>query len=1613
MKRALSFVCASLLALTLFTAALPAQVALAAGSDGAVTYRALSIGNAAYEGAELEAPEYDAAHMQALFAQMSFDGVTIAPDNNKWEKNLTKSGIKKAIAAAFAGADANDVSYFYYSGHGSVANGQAQLVGTDLAFLSVSELKGALDAIPGRKVVLLDSCFSGGFVDENKKKAGTDQAALTGKALKQALGDSQALKDLAEQSTWNGGELSDTSLFASALRRARPTAGRTQQELFQTSVSNAFDGKQTLAGSGYTVVSAASAFQYSYEFPFSALFGPLFTMDGVDLAERSSAYSGEFTGMLIAGVGKVTFHTTYGEAGLLADYNGDNKITADELTYYCKGAVAGSTVQVQAADGDEVLFQHAAASVNGPRVSLGGGDIPAAVTTGASSTAVTVAVDVPANAKNATLYICRRDPTTLASAEEFIDNDLLVRKLPITGTGSASVVWDGKDAKGKAVLDGTYALLLGCDAGLVNDDDPPVFAPGATLIFKRGVTVAGTSLAFTNGVATGKATAVTYQTADSFYLTPTLSGAMTISVNGDTNGDGKLDVPAYLELTDEDGNVLYATALAAEPDMIPDGTVSSGLLCEIFLPCVVRKDKTYRLDVSLSDAKSAAKNITFTARLTTPVSTGSTISFDKGTAYNARVLQPDADGEYVVMSSGSADTAAVLVDGNQTSYLAESDNYVDQNYLLRAQLQAGKSYLLVTAGDQKSAYTCTMVSAGDAKVNTSNLSKLSAGSSGGFDKDPLTNTKGAPTLYKIVVGSKPEKWTFETTASLESETYPELDKDNDPFAMVIGTDYRLVGQSDDYDDGFSMDDLEDWDGTSDPEDLLQGSQESRFSVILEAGKTYVLVVRNAQAKGYGFAFHAERSVLSTVTVPEPLTAHTMTSSAQLDGYGNVLTWGIGIMGELGNGAILAMSEQPTPVYMPDNDKATALWAGEDCYVARYSSGYYWWGVQDSSESGYAQAPTKLNCLDGKTIRQIVASMVARPLVLTMTGEVYQLDLAEDTLTSVKLPSGVHSAREIGIIEGMEEEATCYALANNGVLYTWDDGEDYDSGDYLAAKPKKVSLSGTVAHISAGAAHVVALTDTGKLYAWGYGEQGQLGNGSTSNASKPTTMGLPSGAGTVRAIVAQGYETMVLAQGGVYVCGDNSVGQLGLGHSKKVKSLTKVEYYDDHHLNVVDMGATGYAVFARDDHNRVYGYGSTGDYQLGVPAAEAPDDLALLFTLRGSVAQPSTALAAVYTTAGRVSLSQSSVTVTLAEGSATCYLVPAPAYRDATYQIDGKNCRDGAGKYFELKNPGDTVSATITVHCNGQNKAYTVKIVRSKSANTAFKSLGLSAGAKVSPALSGSKTAYTITVPETEALTIQPVLAGYGATYTYDGVANGKASYGVAEPAVGKSLTDKVVVTAQSGAKRTYTLTIKRAALLKSASAKPTQGGVPALSPGGTNRMTVSYALSFAAKVKIQVQKKGDSGWETLYSGKQKAGSHTWQWDGKVDGDALAAGDYSLRITPSYGGESGTAKTIDVKILRKTTVYVSKLSTYNLKANGHNQMVIRVKWSEVSDVRVTIVNSKGKTVRTLWKATNQQAGATDLAWDGRNDDGKLVPAGTYRAVIKAGGVKGYRQFKVSR
>ena len=60
---------------------------------------------------------------------------------------------------------------------------------------------------------------------------------------------------------------------------------------------------------------------------------------------------------------------------------------------------------------------------------------------------------------------------------------------------------------------------------------------------------------------------------------------------------------------------------------------------------------------------------------------------------------------------------------------------------------------------------------------------------------------------------------------------------------------------------------------------------------------------------------------------------------------------------------------------------------------------------------------------------------------------------------------------------------------------------------------------TVTAISGGNDFSVALTSTGQVYAWGYGGQGQLGNGLVTSSDVPVLVSVPPGT-TITAIAAE-------------------------------------------------------------------------------------------------------------------------------------------------------------------------------------------------------------------------------------------------------------------------------------------------------------------------------------------------------------------------------------------------------------------------------------------------------------------------------------------------------------
>ena len=121
MKKMLSCTVALALCLSLLLSAVPLQSAAASQGDGVITYRALLIGNTVYDAGSLHAPGYDVQHMEQLLIQQDFNGDKFDDSTNIYKlNNATKLQIINAIKDDLAAhADADDVTYFYYSGHGT------------------------------------------------------------------------------------------------------------------------------------------------------------------------------------------------------------------------------------------------------------------------------------------------------------------------------------------------------------------------------------------------------------------------------------------------------------------------------------------------------------------------------------------------------------------------------------------------------------------------------------------------------------------------------------------------------------------------------------------------------------------------------------------------------------------------------------------------------------------------------------------------------------------------------------------------------------------------------------------------------------------------------------------------------------------------------------------------------------------------------------------------------------------------------------------------------------------------------------------------------------------------------------------------------------------------------------------------------------------------------------------------------------------------------------------------------------------------------------------------------------------------------------------------------
>ncbi|KLU62397.1 regulator of chromosome condensation (RCC1) repeat protein [Peptococcaceae bacterium CEB3] len=156
---------------------------------------------------------------------------------------------------------------------------------------------------------------------------------------------------------------------------------------------------------------------------------------------------------------------------------------------------------------------------------------------------------------------------------------------------------------------------------------------------------------------------------------------------------------------------------------------------------------------------------------------------------------------------------------------------------------------------------------------------------------------------------------------------------------------------------------------------------------------------------------------------------------------------------------------------------------------------------------------------------------------------------------------VRVANLSGITEIAAGESTGYALDSSGQVWAWGDGLDGELGNGRLTErqttPVRVANLAHVVALAAGEATGYALDESGHVWAWGDGENGELGNGTTgAHLGKDTSGGDVNGAAVpvrvvnlphIVAITASGVNGYALdSSGGVWAWGDGRNCELGNG-----------------------------------------------------------------------------------------------------------------------------------------------------------------------------------------------------------------------------------------------------------------------------------------------------------------------------------------------------------------------------------------------------------------------------------------------------------------------------------
>jgi alpha-tubulin suppressor-like RCC1 family protein len=355
----------------------------------------------------------------------------------------------------------------------------------------------------------------------------------------------------------------------------------------------------------------------------------------------------------------------------------------------------------------------------------------------------------------------------------------------------------------------------------------------------------------------------------------------------------------------------------------------------------------------------------------------------------------------------------------------------------------------------------------------------------------------------------------------------------------------------------------------------------------------------------------------------------------LKNNGTVWAWGHNGHGQLGDGTT---SDRSIPVQVRSSGgggvltNAKGIAGSEDYSAALKADGTVWsWGCNDFGKLGDntltdRETPVQVKGPGGAGFLGNVRAVTAgnyHMAALKNDGTVWSWgcnacgQLGDGTTTDRKTPVQVKGSGGAGFLGGVTAVTAGYshtvALKGDGTVWAWGYNDHGQLGDGTTTDrwtPVQVKGPGgagfleDVAAIAAGFDHVMALKEDGTVWAWGCNDDGQLGDGTTTWRSTPVQVKGPGGVGflgDVTAVAAgYGHTAAPKADGTVWAWGRNGTGQLGDGTTTWRSTPVQVLGPGGAETlnNVIAVAAGRYHTVALKNDGAVWAWGDNIRGQLG-------------------------------------------------------------------------------------------------------------------------------------------------------------------------------------------------------------------------------------------------------------------------------------------------------------------------------------------------------------------------------------------------------------------------------